>query len=160
MGDQKLILLKEKLVALIEDENNWLANLANTAALLNEELDDINWVGYYLLNQDEQVLTVGPFLGLPACSRIIVGNGVCGTAVQKEETIVVDDVEKFSNHVVCDPASRSEIVIPMEYKGEIIGVLDIDSPTKGRFGIQEEKYLEEYVAVLLKYTDFSPLLAD
>ncbi|MFW6256597.1 MAG: GAF domain-containing protein [Bacillota bacterium] len=155
---RNLILLKEKLTALIEDEENWLANLANSAALLYNELDNVNWAGYYLLDKKREVLTVGPFQGLPACSRIIVGNGVCGTSVLKKKTIVVDDVKEFPNHVVCDPASRSEIVVPIKYEGEIIGVLDVDSPRKGRFGIQEEEYLKEFVDILVKNTDFSSLV--
>ena len=105
--------------------------MSNASALLNQFLTDVNWVGFYLLKSDELVL--GPFQGLPACIRIPIGKGVCGTAAQKRETIRVDDVHLFPGHIACDAASQSEIVIPIIKNDRLIGVLDIDSPIKCRF---------------------------
>ena len=124
-------MLSKQLSALLEGEDDIVANLSNASALLNQFLTDINWVGFYLMKNDELVL--GPFQGLPACVRIPVGRGVCGTAVQKRETIVVEDVHQFPGHIACDARSNSEIVIPLIKNDEIIGVLDIDSPLKNRF---------------------------
>lgn len=142
-------LVRKQLKALIEDEKNRIANLSNAAALLNQFLDRINWVGFYLMDENELVL--GPFQGLPACVRIPVGKGVCGTAVQKGETILVEDVHQFPGHIACDAASQSEIVVPLIKNGEIIGVLDIDSPEKARFDELDKQKLEEFVEVLITY---------
>jgi L-methionine (R)-S-oxide reductase len=142
-------LVKKQLIALIEDEKNSIANLSNASALLNQFLDRINWVGFYLMEENELVL--GPFQGLPACVRIAVGRGVCGTAVAKKETIVVEDVHQFPGHIACDAASLSEIVIPLIKNGEVIGVLDIDSPEKARFDEVDKQKLEEFVQVLIQY---------
>jgi L-methionine (R)-S-oxide reductase len=142
-------LVKKQLIALIEDEKNPIANLSNASALLNQFLDRINWVGFYLMEGNELVL--GPFQGLPACVRIAVGRGVCGTAVAKKETIVVEDVHQFPGHIACDAASLSEIVIPLIKNGEVIGVLDIDSPEKARFDEVDKQKLEEFVEVLIQY---------
>lgn len=141
--------LSKQLAALLEGETNKIANLSNASALLNQFLDNINWVGFYLMQNGELVL--GPFQGLPACVRIPVGRGVCGTAVSKSETIVVEDVHAFPGHIACDSASNSEIVIPLIKDGEIIGVLDIDSPLKGRFSSEDQKGLELFVETLIKY---------
>ncbi|MHC0037346.1 GAF domain-containing protein [Pseudoneobacillus sp. C159] len=142
-------LVKKQLIALIEDEKSQIANLSNASALLNQFLDRINWVGFYLMDGNELVL--GPFQGLPACVRIPVGRGVCGTAVAKKETIVVEDVHQFPGHIACDAASLSEIVIPLVKNGEIIGVLDIDSPEKARFDEVDKQKLEEIIDVLVRY---------
>jgi L-methionine (R)-S-oxide reductase len=142
-------LVKKQLKALIEDEKSRIANLSNAAALLNQFLDRINWVGFYLM--DEKELVLGPFQGLPACVRIPVGKGVCGTAVQKGETILVEDVHQFPGHIACDAASQSEIVVPLIKNGEIIGVLDIDSPEKARFDELDKQMLEEFVDILITY---------
>ncbi|SFI94868.1 GAF domain-containing protein [Thermoflavimicrobium dichotomicum] len=142
--------------ALLEGETDWLANLANTASHLFHVLPDINWAGYYLMKDGELVL--GPFQGKPACVRIPVGKGVCGTAVAKEQTMVVEDVLAFPGHIACDAASRSEIVIPLRIDGKIVGVLDIDSPVEKRFDQVDQKYLEAYVAIVLSHTDWSPIL--
>jgi L-methionine (R)-S-oxide reductase len=142
-------LVKKQLKALIEDEKNQIANLSNASALLNQFLDRINWVGFYLM--DEKELVLGPFQGLPACARISVGRGVCGTAVQRKETILVEDVHQFPGHIACDAASQSEIVVPLVKNGEVIGVLDIDSPEKGRFDEVDKQKLEEFVEVLMAY---------
>lgn len=143
----------KQLDALLAGERHLLANLSNAAALLNQYMDNINWVGFYLLEGDELVL--GPFQGLPACVRIPVGKGVCGTSVAKKQTIVVPDVHEFPGHITCDPASQSEIVIPLQKDGTVLGVLDIDSPYKNRFDEIDAKKLEEFVAILIQSTDWS-----
>ncbi|WP_423799317.1 GAF domain-containing protein [Neobacillus sp. SAB-20_R2A] len=139
-------LVKKQLHALIHDEKNQIANLSNASSLLNQFLDRINWVGFYLMEDGELVL--GPFQGLPACVRIPVGKGVCGTAVQKAETLRVADVHQFPGHIACDAASQSEIVIPLVKGDQVIGVLDIDSPEKNRFDELDQEKLEEFVAIL------------
>lgn len=141
--------LSKQLDALLEGENNLIANLSNASALLNTFLNEINWVGFYLMNEGELVL--GPFQGLPACVRIPVGRGVCGTTVAKEQTMVVDDVHAFPGHIACDAASKSEIVIPLIKNGVVLGVLDIDSPIEARFSPEDKKGLEKFVNVLLKH---------
>jgi L-methionine (R)-S-oxide reductase len=147
--EEKYELVKKQLKALIEDEKNQIANLSNAAALLNQFFDRINWVGFYLMEDGELVL--GPFQGLPACVRIPVGRGVCGTAVQRKETMLVEDVHQFPGHIACDAASQSEIVVPLIKNGDIIGVLDIDSPEKARFDQIDKEKLEELVEVLVQY---------
>lgn len=141
--------LSKQLKALLEDESNRIANLSNASALLGQFLDRINWVGFYLMEDGELVL--GPFQGLPACVRIAVGKGVCGTAAAKRETIVVPDVHAFPGHIACDAASQSEIVVPIVKNGEVIGVLDIDSPEKDRFSDEDREGLEKFVEVLVNY---------
>ncbi|MBF9000459.1 MULTISPECIES: GAF domain-containing protein [Vibrio] len=123
--------LTKQAVSLIESEPNLIANLSNISALLNMELEDLNWVGFYLMDNDELVL--GPFQGLPACVRIPVGKGVCGTAVATNTVQRIYDVHEFEGHIACDAASNSEIVIPFSINGKVAGVLDIDSPNIGRF---------------------------
>jgi len=142
-------LILQQLTALIEDEPNDIANLSNASALLNETLDEINWVGFYLWDEADEQLVLGPFQGKVACIRIDKGAGVCGTAFQKEETIVVPDVNEFPGHIVCDSASQSEIVVPLIKNGEPIGVLDIDAPFKDRFGEEEKELLEDFVETLM-----------
>lgn len=142
-------LVKKQLHALIHDEKNRVANLSNTSALLNQFLDRINWVGFYLMEDGELVL--GPFQGLPACIRIPLGKGVCGTAAQKRETIRVEDVNQFPGHIACDAASQSEIVIPLVKDHQLIGVLDIDSPETNRFDELDQEKLEEFVSILVKH---------
>lgn len=132
----------------LEDDKDIVASLANISAVLNGYLDNINWVGFYILKGDKLVL--GPFQGLPACIRIPVGKGVCGTAVAQGKTQLVADVEKFPGHIACDAASKSEIVIPIYVNEEIWGVLDVDSPVLERFGALEQKYLEEICEMLGK----------
>lgn len=142
--DYQLVL--KQLSALIEDEHDAIALLANASALLNQFLDHVNWVGFYIWKQDELVL--GPFQGLPACVRIPYGIGVCGTAVQKRTTQRVADVSLFPGHIACDAASQSEIVIPVIVNHMIYGVLDIDSPIKNRFDDIDQKYLEQFVHIV------------
>lgn len=142
-------LLSKQLDALLEGEQDTVANLSNASALLNQFLDQINWVGFYLLKDDELVL--GPFQGLPACVRIPVGRGVCGSAVEQQRTFVVEDVQAFPGHIACDAASKSEIVIPLIKNGEVLGVLDIDSPIEARFSEEDQVGLELFTATLLKH---------
>jgi L-methionine (R)-S-oxide reductase len=142
-------LLIKQLKALVEDESNAIANLSNASALLNQFLDRVNWVGFYLMEKGELVL--GPFQGLPACVRIPLGKGVCGTAAANQETARVEDVHLFPGHIACDAASQSEIVIPMVKEGKLIGVLDIDSPEKNRFDELDQQKLEKFVSVLLQH---------
>lgn len=142
--DYQLVL--KQLSALLEGEDDSTASLANASALLNQFLDNVNWVGFYIWKQDELVL--GPFQGLPACVRIPYGKGVCGTAVKELKTQRVADVSLFPGHIACDVASQSEIVIPIIVNNAIYGVLDIDSPIKDRFDDIDQKYLEEFVNII------------
>ena len=135
-------------LAIVEGESDLIANLSNISALLNMELENINWVGFYLLKNDELVL--GPFQGKPACVRIPVGKGVCGTAVKDNRVMRVDDVHAFPGHIACDAVSQSEIVIPLNIGGKCIGVLDIDSPDLSRFDQNDEQGLVSFVTELQK----------
>ncbi|MBT2617841.1 MULTISPECIES: GAF domain-containing protein [unclassified Bacillus (in: firmicutes)] len=139
-------LVQKQLLALIEDETNRIANLSNAAALLNQFLDEINWVGFYLYEEDQLIL--GPFQGLPACVRIPMGKGVCGTSAATEKTLRVEDVHQFPGHIACDAASRSEIVIPLMKDGKLLGVLDIDSPITDRFDEMDQQGLEKFAEIL------------
>ncbi|MCQ1060444.1 GAF domain-containing protein [Photobacterium sp. ZSDE20] len=128
--------LTKQAVALIEDEPDLIANMSNISALLAMELEEINWVGFYLLKGDQLVL--GPFQGKPACVRIPVGRGVCGTSIAENSVQRVEDVHQFEGHIACDAASNSEIVVPFSVNGELYGVLDIDSPILSRFSQFDE----------------------
>ena len=138
--------LTAQLKALTEGVPHPVANLANAAALLWQELEDINWAGFYLLEGD--VLVLGPFQGKPACIEIPLGRGVCGTAAARDCTLVVPDVHAFPGHIACDAASAAEIVIPLRREGRVIGVLDIDSPLRGRFTEKDRVGLEVFTACL------------
>ena len=146
---ENYVLVKKQLIALIEDEPNQIANLSNASALLNQFLDQINWVGFYLVEGKELIL--GPFQGLPACVRIPFGKGVCGTSAAERKTLRIADVHQFPGHIACDAASESEIVIPLIKDGTIIGVLDIDSPVKNRFDEEDQHGLEEFVHTLCEF---------
>jgi len=135
----------------LEDDKDVIASLANISAVINGYMDRINWVGFYIMKEGELVL--GPFQGLPACIRIKVGKGVCGTAVAERKAQVVEDVDNFPGHIACDSASRSEIVIPIIKNGEVFGVLDVDSPELNRFGELEYKYLSEICTLIENHTD-------
>ncbi len=137
-----------QLKALIHDEPNRVANLANAASLLKHFMNDVNWTGFYLYDGHELVL--GPFQGLPACIRIPLGRGVCGTAAEERRTVVVEDVHLFPGHIACDAASNSEIVVPLVKDGELIGVLDIDSPLKNRFDAEDQAFLEQFAELLIE----------
>ena len=139
--------LRTQLMGLIDGIPHLVANLANASALLNQALTDINWVGFYLLENDTLVL--GPFQGKPACIEIKVGKGVCGTAVSTDSVMLIENVHRFPGHIACDSASNSEIVIPLhDAEGKVVGVLDIDSPTLSRFGEEDKKGLLAYAKVL------------
>lgn len=138
--------LNAQLSALVKGVPRRIANLANAAALLYHTLDGLNWAGFYLLEDD--VLVLGPFQGKPACIEIPVGKGVCGTAVTEGKTQLVPDVHQFPGHIACDSASNSEIVVPIHVGGEIVGVLDMDSPQIGRFTEEDRLGLEEFVRIL------------
>ena len=138
--------LQQMLGALTEGIPYETANLANASALLWQELEDINWAGFYKMT--EGALVLGPFQGKPACIRIPVGRGVCGTAVAENKTQLVENVHAFPGHIACDSASNSEIVVPIRVNGEIWGVLDIDSPYVGRFTAEDQAGLEGFVRIL------------
>lgn len=137
--------------ALIEDEPDLIANMANLSALLFQQMPDLNWSGFYILRGD--VLVLGPFQGKPACVRIPVGKGVCGTAVATGEIQLVKDVHEFPGHIACDAASNSEIVLPVRLAGQIIAVLDIDSPSLARFDQADLQGLAELVQVFEQHLD-------
>lgn len=149
-ADKKALyrLVRTKLHGLTDGIPHMLANLANASALLNQALTDINWVGFYLMQ--DKILVLGPFQGKPACVEIPVGSGVCGTAVERDEVMLVQNVHEFPGHIACDSASNSEIVIPIHKDGEIIGVLDIDSPIPARFDEEDKDGLTEFVRILEK----------
>ena len=144
-----------QLAALFAGERSGLANAANMAAVLFQALPGVNWAGFYFLQDGELVL--GPFQGKVACVRIKVGNGVCGTAARRLETIVVPDVDAFPGHIACDSASRSEIVVPLIRNGSLLGVLDLDSPALARFDREDGAGLGAAVELLLKASDFGRL---
>ncbi|WP_210126457.1 MULTISPECIES: GAF domain-containing protein [unclassified Staphylococcus] len=139
-------LLQKQVSSLIEDESNMIAILSNISALLNDSLDQINWVGFYLVEDNELIL--GPFQGHPACVHIAIGKGVCGTAVAKDESQLVGDVNAFPGHIACDANSKSEIVIPIHKDSNVIGVLDIDAPITNRFNNEDKQGLENIVAII------------
>lgn len=138
--------LNRKLASLLSKEDHLVTNLSNSSALLNEYLDDINWVGFYLVEGSR--LYLGPFQGKTACVNIPMGRGVCGTAAQKNETQLVKNVHEFPGHIACDSCSNSEIVIPISVNGEVVGVLDIDSPSLGRFTDEDRLGLEESANII------------
>ncbi|WP_286235748.1 GAF domain-containing protein [Thalassotalea sediminis] len=135
--------LKLQVSALISTEHDMIANMANISALLFEQLTEINWVGFYRVVENELVL--GPFQGKVACIRIPIGKGVCGTAVSEAKTQRIADVHQFSGHIACDAASNAEIVIPIQYQGKVVAVLDIDSPSFNRFDHEDQQGLEALV---------------
>ena len=139
--------LLPQISSLLADERDMIANAANVASLLFYSLPELNWAGYYFYKEGELVL--GPFQGKPACVRIAMGRGVCGTAAERRETIVVEDVHSFPGHIACDVASRSEIVIPLIRDGELIGVLDLDSPISARFDDDDRAGLEAVASIFI-----------
>ena len=143
--------LVERISALLAGERDFIANAANAAAAVYFGLRDVNWVGVYRLAGGE--LVVGPFCGKPACVRIALGSGVCGTAAMRQETVVVDDVAQFESHIACDPASRSEIVVPIIGPSGLVGVLDVDSPVYARFGPLERAALEAVAGLVVTGSD-------
>lgn len=144
-------LLERQVAALLEDERDLIANAANLAAFLYQELPEVNWAGFYFVEPDGLVL--GPFCGKPACTRLPRGRGVCSAAVEQKATVVAEDVHALKDHIVCDSASKSEIVVPLLCEGRVFGVLDIDSPRKSRFTQADRAGLERIVAAFLRSTD-------
>lgn len=139
----------------LSSEPDNITNISNASAIVMAVIDDINWAGFYLMKGGELVL--GPFQGLPACNRIKVGKGVCGTAVLEKSTQLIQDVHAFPGHIACDCATNSELVIPIIKNDTVYGVLDIDSPLEGRFTELEKKYLENFVDVLNQYIDWTKI---
>ncbi|RUO34937.1 GAF domain-containing protein [Aliidiomarina soli] len=140
-------LLVEQAKAIVSDEPHLIANLANLSALLNDNLEDINWVGFYLADSADE-LVLGPFQGKVACVRIAIGKGVCGTAAAQKTTQRIADVHAFAGHIACDAASNSEIVLPIEVAGQVVAVLDIDSPSLDRFSAADQQGLEALLPVI------------
>jgi L-methionine (R)-S-oxide reductase len=140
--------LRIQLAALLEGETDLIANTANMASLLYHALPDVNWAGFYFLKGGELVL--GPFHGKPACVRIAMGRGVCGSAAATRRSLLVRDVHAFPGHIACDAASRSELVVPLVLGGELLGVLDLDSPLPGRFDEEDQAGCEDLAATLLE----------
>ena len=151
--DQLYKFMNIKLTGLIGDEKDWLANLSNASALFWLLLKDINWVGFYLVKEDELVL--GPFQGKPACVRIGHGKGVCGTAWAEDTVQLIANVHDFPGHIACDSASNSEIVLPIHSNGKVVAVLDIDSPHLNRFDVEDQAGLLKVIALLEKYVDWT-----
>ena len=149
--------LRAQLEALIGDERDAIANLANAAALIWHTTPDLNWAGFYLRRQENE-LVLGPFQGKPACVRIAVGKGVCGTAVARGESVLVPDVDKFPGHIACDGASRSELVVPLRWQGRVVGVLDLDSPRVQRFTETDRLGFEALVGALERLTALDSVL--
>jgi L-methionine (R)-S-oxide reductase len=139
--------LRSQLRSLLEGECDFIANAANFSSLVYHSLPDLNWAGFYLLKDDELVL--GPFQGKPACVRIEIGKGVCGTAAELMQTVVVANVHEFPGHIACDSESNAEIVVPLIKDGRLIAVLDLDSPSMGRFDDEDAKGLNELAEILL-----------
>ena len=150
MTDYKL--LAEQLKSLAEDEPKYIPVLSNASALINENLNNLNWAGFYLM--DNGSLLLGPFQGKVACIRIALGKGVCGTAAQNDETLLVPNVHDFPGHIACDSASNSEIVVPIHKDGKVVGVLDIDSPSLNRFSESDKEGLELFVKTLEEVIQF------
>ena len=141
--------LEQSLRALLEGESDLVACAANTAALLYWSLPQLNWAGFYLVEPGSGDLLLGPFQGRPACVRIPIGQGVCGTAADRRETLVVPDVHAFPGHIACDSASNSELVVPVTDGDRLLGVLDLDSPVRGRFDDVDARGLEALVRVFV-----------
>ena len=140
--------MNAQLEALIGDVPHLIANMANASALLYQTLEDINWAGFYLM--ENEMLVLGPFQGKTACIEIQVGKGVCGTAVERKEIMLVKNVHEFAGHIACDSASNSEIVLPIYRNGEVCGVLDIDSPSIARFDEEDKIGLQKFVQIFEK----------
>jgi len=144
--------LAQQLDGLLHEERDPIANAANTAALIFTNLPDLNWAGFYFLRSPNE-LVLGPFQGKPACVRIAVGRGVCGTAVAKRETMLVEDVHAFADHIACDADSRSELVVPLFKGNRILGVLDLDSPLPARFDHEDQRGIEAIANIFVQASD-------
>lgn len=146
MNEEDYKLLVKQVESLLDGESDWIANTANVSALLFDQLNDVNFAGFYRFENGELIL--GPFQGKPACVHIALGKGVCGTAAQKKETVIVPNVHEFAGHIACDSASNSEIVVPVFKNGKLWGVLDIDSPKLENFAQEDKNYLEQISKLL------------
>ncbi len=146
-------LLNKQLAGLLSGERNLITNLSQFSAFLNANLERINWIGFYL-SQENTDLLLGPFQGQVACVRIQLGKGVCGTSAEQRKTLVVEDVDQFAGHIACDSRSRSEIVCPIVVNGRLVGVLDIDSPELNRFDQDDAVGCELLISTLIELTDF------
>jgi GAF domain-containing protein len=144
--------LTAQLAGLLSDERDAIANAANTAALLFTSLSGLNWAGFYFLRSPAE-LVLGPFQGKPACVRIAVGRGVCGTAVERGQTMLVEDVHAFADHIACDAASRSELVVLLVRNGRVFGVIDLDSPLVSRFDLEDQRGIEAVADIYVKASD-------
>ena len=137
---------------MLDGEQDWIANAANTSALIYQMLPDLNWAGFYFLQREDE-LVLGPFQGKPACVRIAVGRGVCGTAVERARSVLVEDVHAFPGHIACDAASRSELVVPLFRDGKVFGVIDLDSPLPGRFDGDDQAGIERLAAIYVALSE-------
>ena len=146
-----IMLLKGQL----SSEQDNLANISNATGIIMACIDNLNWAGFYIIRDKELIL--GPFQGLPACNRIAIGKGVCGTAVETREVQLVPDVHLFPGHIACDDASNSELAIPIIKENNVVGVLDLDSPIKNRFTELEAEYFVKFVEILNQYIDWSKI---
>jgi len=146
--------LGDRLSALLSGETDLIANAANMSALLFHTMPDLNWAGFYFLESETELL-LGPFQGKPACVRIAVGRGVCGTAVERGASVLVEDVQAFPGHIACDATSRSELVVPLIGKGGVFGVLDLDSPVVGRFDADGQAGIEALAATYVAHSAWS-----
>ncbi len=144
--------LTSQLGGLLTGERDLIANAANTSALLYQMMPDLNWAGFYFLRANDE-LVLGPFQGKVACVRISKGKGVCGAAVQRRTSVLVDDVHAFPGHIACDSASRSELVVPLIASGRVLGVIDLDSPSPSRFDADDQAGIEKVAAIFLAATD-------
>jgi L-methionine (R)-S-oxide reductase len=149
--------LAAQLRGLLEGESDLTANAANTAALMHQMMPDLNWAGFYFLRSQNE-LVLGPFQGKPACVRIAVGRGVCGAAVERSRSVLVEDVHAFPGHIACDAASRSELVVPLHHDGRVLGVIDLDSPMPSRFDAGDQAGIEALAEIFVTATDCGPLL--
>jgi L-methionine (R)-S-oxide reductase len=141
--------LRRSTLGLIQGEKNLIANLSNISAVIYHTLPDLNWAGFYMWDKKHQELVLGPFQGKPACLRIKANRGVCGAAYTTQKTQCVADVHAFPGHIACDAASRSEVVVPLMWQGQCVGVLDLDSPTLNRFTLAEAQFLEDLMKEIM-----------
>ncbi|WP_282801901.1 GAF domain-containing protein [Secundilactobacillus kimchicus] len=155
MQNIELSMMSQQLDALLDNENNLVANLSNASALLNQSLSDLNWAGFYLYDDVTDELVLGPFQGQVACMHIKNGAGVCGTALATQTTQLVKNVHEFPGHIACDSASNAEVVVPLTKNGHKIGVMDIDSPTLGRFSEADKQELEQFANILVNHLDIA-----
>lgn len=146
-------LINTQLAALLENETNLIANLANASALLNDSVDQLNWTGFYLYDPKEIELVLGPFQGHPACMHIAMNKGVCGQSATQRQALAVDDVTKFPGYISCDAAARSELVIPLIKDQQLLGVLDLDAPVEKRFDAKLQAGIQSFVDELIKHLD-------